>query len=40
MMLVKSLAIAMRSVEAPSAEMSAGFEKSKVAASKAKQAYI
>jgi TP901 family phage tail tape measure protein len=37
---VKSLAIAMRSVDAPSSEMSAGFEKSKVAASKAKQAYI
>jgi TP901 family phage tail tape measure protein len=37
---VKSLAVSMRQAAAPSAEMSASFEKSKVAASKAKQAYI
>jgi TP901 family phage tail tape measure protein len=37
---VKSLAMAMQSVDAPSSKMVANFEQSKIAASKAKQAYI
>jgi TP901 family phage tail tape measure protein len=37
---VKSLAASMKSVKSPSAEMVASFEKSKIAASKAKQEYV
>ena len=37
---VKSLATSMKSLDAPSSELAASFEKSKIAASKAKQAYL